>query len=93
MAHPPIEYHLRIETPDGAHGDYASDTPFPAISVGDIVAYESKYKDGVIAHRVVEIGSDSSGWYARIKGDNNDYVDPGKVRFEQIKRIVVAVIY
>ncbi|HLG23420.1 MAG TPA: hypothetical protein VI564_00655 [Candidatus Nanoarchaeia archaeon] len=63
------------------------------ISVGDIVAYESKYKDGVIAHRVVEIGSDSSGWYARIKGDNNDYVDPGKVRFEQIKRIVVAVIY
>ena len=63
------------------------------IKVGDIVAYESKYKDGVIAHRVVEIGSDSSGWYARIKGDNNDYVDPGKVRFDQIKRIVVAVIY
>lgn len=63
------------------------------IHVGDIVAYESKYKPGIITHRVVEIGSDALGWYAKLKGDNNDSPDPGKIRFEQIRRVVVAVIY
>jgi hypothetical protein len=63
------------------------------IHVGDIVAYESVYKDGVIAHRVIDISEDKDGWYATLKGDNNDYPDPGKIRFSQIKRIVVAIIY
>ena len=63
------------------------------IHVGDIAAYESKYKDGIVTHRVVEIGHDTLGWYAKLKGDNNDYIDPGKVRFGQIKRVVIAVIY
>ena len=63
------------------------------IHIGDIVAYKSEYKDGIVAHRVVEIGNDELGWYTVVKGDNNNYVDPGKVRFEQIKRVVVAVIY
>jgi hypothetical protein len=63
------------------------------VHIGDIVAYESKYKEGIVTHRIVDIGYDAFGWYARLKGDNNDYIDPGKVRFEQIKRVVVAVIY
>jgi hypothetical protein len=63
------------------------------IHIGDIVAYKSKYKEGIVTHRVVDIGYDAFGWYARLKGDNNNYMDPGKVRFEQIKRIVVGIIY
>lgn len=63
------------------------------ISVGDIVAYKPKYKNGIITHRVVEIGDDNLGWYAKLKGDNNEYTDPEKVRFEQIMYVVVAVIY
>ena len=63
------------------------------IHIGDIVAYKSKFKEGIITHRVVDIGYDSFGWYARLKGDNNNHIDPGKVRFEQIKRVVIAVIY
>lgn len=63
------------------------------IHTGDIVAYESKYKDGIITHRIVEIGHDISGWYAKLKGDNNDYIDPGKIRFEQIRRVVIGIIY
>ena len=63
------------------------------IQVGDIVAYESAYMDGAVAHRVIEIGTDSKGWFARMKGDNNENMDPEKVRFEQIKRVVVAIIY
>jgi hypothetical protein len=63
------------------------------IHLGDIVAYESTYHEGVITHRVIELGSDEGGWYAILKGDNNPKQDPGKIRFEQIKRIVVAIIY
>ncbi|MBI3027839.1 hypothetical protein HYY70_07045 [Candidatus Woesearchaeota archaeon] len=63
------------------------------INVGDIVAYQSKYKEGIVTHRVVETGYDGDGWYAILKGDNNESPDPGKIRFGQIKRIVVAVIY
>ncbi len=63
------------------------------IHVGDIVSYNSNYADGIIIHRVVEIGYDNKGWYAIMKGDNNNKEDPGKVRFSQIKRVVIAIIY
>ena len=63
------------------------------IHVGDIVAYKSKYNDGIVTHRVIGIGYDDFGWYSILKGDNNNDADPEKVRFEQIKRVVVAIIY
>ena len=63
------------------------------IHVGDIISYESKYTDGYIIHRVIEIGYDNKGWYAIMKGDNNPSPDPGRVRFSQIKRVLVAIIY
>ncbi|MEK6946987.1 MAG: hypothetical protein AABX32_05270 [Nanoarchaeota archaeon] len=63
------------------------------IHVGDIVAYKSSYGNGTITHRVIQIGHDSKGWFAMLKGDNNNYPDPEKVRFEQIKSVVVAIIY
>lgn len=63
------------------------------IHAGDIVAYKSKYENGIVTHRVIETGKDSKGWYAILKGDNNSYPDPEKVRFENIKRVVVAIIY
>lgn len=62
------------------------------IQVGDIVSYI--WKDGsIIIHRVIETGSDEKGWYAILKGDNNPVQDPEKVRFEQIKRVVIAIVY
>ncbi|MBN2422851.1 hypothetical protein JXB41_06495 [Candidatus Woesearchaeota archaeon] len=63
------------------------------IHVGDIVSYDSKYSSGIIIHRVVKTGFDNEGWYAVMKGDNNPREDPGKVRFSQIKRVLVAIIY
>ena len=63
------------------------------INVGDIVSYQSAYADGTIIHRVVEKGTDKDGVYFRFKGDNNPEIDPGKVRFSQVKRVVVAIIY
>ncbi|MBU0471174.1 MAG: hypothetical protein KKF89_05450 [Nanoarchaeota archaeon] len=63
------------------------------IHLGDLAAYESNYANGTILHRVISIGIDEEGWYVVMKGDNNPIPDPGKVRFEQIRRIVVGVIY
>ena len=63
------------------------------IQVGDIASYKSIYSDGTIIHRVIETGQDENGWYAKFKGDNNADADPEKVRFSQIQRVVVAIIY
>jgi hypothetical protein len=63
------------------------------IGIGDIVAYESTKFSGTVIHRVIDKGVDSEGTYFIIKGDNNANADPGKVRFSQIKRVLIAVIY
>jgi len=63
------------------------------IHVGDIISYNSDYADGTIIHRIIKIGSDEEGWYCIVKGNNNQSPDPGKIRFNQIKRVLVAIIY
>jgi len=63
------------------------------IHVGDLVSYKSDYADGTIIHRVIRKEADETGIYFVMKGDNNPSQDPGKIRFNQIERVVVAVIY
>jgi hypothetical protein len=63
------------------------------VQIGDIVAYKSEHATGTIIHRIVYKGEDEKGTYYIMKGDNNPSNDPGKVRFEQITRVVVAIIY
>lgn len=75
----------------GAHAIEIIPTTPDEVHVGDIVSYSTP--GATIIHRVIETGYDSNGWYAVFKGDNNPIKDPEKVRFSQIKRIVVAVIY
>ena len=62
-----------------------------SINVGDVISYKSSY--GTIIHRVIEKGTDKDGPYFIVKGDNNKFQDPFKVRFDQIKGVVVAVVY
>ncbi|MCB9359472.1 hypothetical protein H6503_06065 [Candidatus Woesearchaeota archaeon] len=64
---------------------------YKQIGVGDIISFSTS--SGVIIHRVIETGIDDDGWYARTKGDNNAYADPGKVRFDQVKKLLIGVIY
>jgi hypothetical protein len=60
------------------------------IKVGDIITYE---KDNIlIVHRVIEIGTDEKGWYAIAKGDSTEQTD-GKIRFSQIKSILIGILY
>lgn len=63
------------------------------IQVGDICSYESDYADGTIIHRIIYKGQDEDGQYFIFKGDNLPASDPGRIRFDQIKRCVVAIIY
>jgi len=66
---------------------------YDELKVGDIISYES-YKYGVvIIHRIIKIGKDRYGWYAICKGDNNKVEDAEKVRFNQIRGVVVAILY
>jgi len=63
------------------------------IHVGDVISYRPEGNDGLVVHRVVEINVDGDGWYAIVKGDNIANPDPGKVRFNQINGVLVAIIY
>jgi hypothetical protein len=61
------------------------------INVGDVISYQND--DSVIIHRVIYKGNDDDGIYYLVKGDNTTKVDPQKVRFSDVKGVVVAVIY
>ncbi|MFT4309370.1 MAG: signal peptidase I [Candidatus Woesearchaeota archaeon] len=63
------------------------------LQVGDIISYKSSFVDGIVIHRIIEIGYDNNGWYAIAKGDNNNNPDPERIRFSQIERVLVAIIY
>lgn len=63
------------------------------IHIGDIVSYRSKYADGVIVHRIIGTGEDEQGWFAELKGDNNLLRDPGFIRFDQIEKIGIIIVY
>jgi len=60
------------------------------IKVGDIVSFRREGK--LIVHRVVQKGVDSEGLFFVTKGDNS-IADDGKVRFDEIERILIALIY
>ena len=62
-----------------------------AINVGDVISYQTIY--GVLIHRVIEKGVDEEGIYYVVKGDNNRFQEPFKVRFNDVQGVVVAVIY
>ncbi len=61
------------------------------IQIGDIISYSQG--NTILIHRVMLIGTDDQGWFAIAKGDNNDRADPNKVRFSDIRRVVVAIVY
>jgi len=63
------------------------------IKVGDIISYKSMKYNQIIIHRVIEIKKDNEGIYYTAKGDNNDEIDDEKIRFSQVKGVLIGVIY
>ncbi len=80
------------ELDDGANG---IEVPIACSDVrkGDIIVYEPSWTDNLVVHRVVNIDSDEKGIYFTLKGDNSQIQDPGKVRCDQIKSLVIGVLY
>jgi len=62
-----------------------------SLKVGDIISFKST--DGLVIHRIKIVGTDELGWYAITKGDNSLNDDPNKVRFLDIRGVVVGIIY
>ena len=75
---------------EGSHVIETTDFTKDSLKLGDIVSFQDT--DNLIIHRILEVGNDEQGWYVITKGDNND-LDDGKVRFDQLKGVVVAIIY
>ncbi len=64
------------------------------VQEGDIIAYQNACSgDSTIIHRVIKKAEDQLGTYYIVKGDNNPQADPCVVRFEDVKGVVVAIIY
>jgi signal peptidase I len=63
------------------------------LSEGDIVSYRKTGAEYLTIHRIIAISEDELGWYVVTKGDNNAEPDAAKVRFNQIEKVVVAIIY
>ncbi len=63
------------------------------IKVGDVIAYQSNIIPALIIHRVIDIKQDAQGIYFITKGDSNPKQDPEKIRFKQIKYILIGILY
>ena len=63
------------------------------IKVGDIISYYSDITGKLIVHRVVARNIDGKGIYFIAKGDNNQKIDPEKIRFSQINGILIGILY
>jgi len=57
---------------------------------GDIISFTKQ--DKIITHAITEINTDAQGWYAITKGYNNEFNDKWKVRFDEIKGVVVGIL-
>lgn len=77
----------------GANGLYIIPESPDQLHIGDIVSYQSEYVDRTIVHRIITIEEDAEGWYSVFKGDNLPEPDPGKIRWNQVKRLLIGVIY
>lgn len=63
------------------------------LKVGDVISFTNQNGNGLIVHRIIQIGEDEQGWFARTRGDNNITRDPFKVRFENVHGVLVGILY
>ena len=64
--------------------------PASEIIAGDILWFKSPTFEAI--HRVIEIGADEQGWWAKSKGDNNAYADPGVIRKSDVQGVWRATL-
>ena len=90
-------------SPDGTTHITIKPTDPEEIIIGEIIIFkkpQAMVDNGftsnlstTILHRVIDKGTDSEGIYYYTAGDSNKKVDGAKIRFENITKIVVGVIW
>ena len=75
---------------DGSRGINIVPNSEEDIKIGDIISY--KFGNILVAHRVIKRGSDNQGVYFITQGDNN-IMNDGKIRFNDIKYVTVGIIW
>ena len=60
-------------------------------SEGDIIIWEKNGKS--VIHSVIEVDTDTGGWYCRTQGLNLYRSDPDKIRLSEVKWLVVGVLW
>lgn len=74
----------------GANGIRVNVESVEEVNVGDIITFK---EDGLlVVHRVIEKGVDGMGVYFITKGDNNN-IDDGKIRIDDVRYKTVGVIW
>lgn len=73
------------------HGLQTRPTSWDDLHIGDVV---SKHKGGkIVTHRIIAIGEDELGKYAKTKGDGNPEEDEDRTRLQDIDRVLVGILY
>ena len=63
-----------------------------SLHIGDVITYKS-YNGHYIIHRIIDINNDKDGVYYNLKGDNNWFTDPIRVRLNMTRFKIVAIVY
>lgn len=79
--------HNAILAPFTEHFPYRKED----LSIGDIVVYQVGTR--MIVHRITEITTDEYGRLYTIQGDNTAHRDPYLIRNQQLKYLMIGVIY
>ena len=77
----------------GANGIELPPKSAEDLRVGDVISFKDTSNEGLIVHRIIQIGEDEQGWFALTRGDNNLTTDPFKVRFKNIHGVLVGILY
>ena len=60
--------------------------------VGDIILFYRRMDGARVLHRIIQIASDSKGFYCVCRGDNVVWYDD-KIRYHEILGICIGIIY
>ena len=76
----------------GAHGLQRVPEHPDELHVGDIISFSRPGTAGIVIHSIIAIGRDAEGWSSVPKRHTTPGSD-GKVRFTQVHRVLVGVLY
>lgn len=63
------------------------------LKIGDIIVFKANFSEYDVVHRIINITKDANETYFITKGDNVEFQDPSKIKFEEIIEVVIGILY